>query len=485
MEDQHQTAETDITPVDTLSRAKLDILMPRLHYMLLFFGLLLVFITPPLQTPDEDSHLVRSIMVAEGHFFPRYDGERWGQDVPESLVQYVQNHKPLMTDASQRYSYGGWFAFAADHTPHEPTVFHSYSAQSSSPLLYLPQAAGIWAGKALYAVSPGVFNWAAAQYFARIGNLVAFVLGIGLAIRLVPQFSSSLAFLALTPMTLSLAASTSYDVTVILVAVGYFAAIMSAIHRAEIGWKHWIAIFGLSFLLGHCKMVYAPMMLALFVLFSRLGWQNFLKVAGISGVSALAGIFVGTVVFGVPSDASANAVIQEQVDYVGGHLFGVPGLLLRTLGHSIDFYYISSLGILGWLNAHFPLPVITAWFGVGLAAIVADIPRTKSRTMLLFAAYSIAGAILSVSLLMLVMYIIWTSQTVGIGAPLVEGVQGRYLLPVFPFLFASAAILLSTFVPVRERVALAIVRHQLTLGAAMLSLTVFMIIIRYWVPVPA
>jgi hypothetical protein len=34
-------------------------------------------------------------------------------------------------------------------------------------------------------------------------------------------------------------------------------------------------------------------------------------------------------------------------------------------------------------------------------------------------------------------------------------------------------------------VALAIVRHQLTLGAAMLSLTVFMIIIRYWVPVPA
>lgn len=36
----------------------------------LIFGMLFVFLTPPLQSPDEDSHLKKAYVMAEGQFVP-------------------------------------------------------------------------------------------------------------------------------------------------------------------------------------------------------------------------------------------------------------------------------------------------------------------------------------------------------------------------------------------------------------------------------
>ena len=39
-------------------------------YISLVFGLLFVFIVPPFQSPDEDSHFKKAYQVSKGHLYP-------------------------------------------------------------------------------------------------------------------------------------------------------------------------------------------------------------------------------------------------------------------------------------------------------------------------------------------------------------------------------------------------------------------------------
>ena len=39
-------------------------------YIALIVGILFVFLTPPFQSPDEDSHFKRSYQIAKGNIYP-------------------------------------------------------------------------------------------------------------------------------------------------------------------------------------------------------------------------------------------------------------------------------------------------------------------------------------------------------------------------------------------------------------------------------
>jgi len=110
-----------------------------------FFGIVLVFLTPPMQPPDEDSHFVRSVMLADGHAAAFYNGEQWVQRVPDGLRQYVDSHRYLHGRDDRKYPFRRWWADTHQQSSKEPKSDLHYSALPLSPLLYLPQAAGILA----------------------------------------------------------------------------------------------------------------------------------------------------------------------------------------------------------------------------------------------------------------------------------------------------------------------------------------------------
>jgi len=452
--------------------------------LLLFFGFLLVFITPPIQSADEDSHLIRSVMVSEGNFFSRQEDGRWGQDVPLSLTNYVEAHRGLITDPAARYSVKRWYEDSHMPPDNGEVGLQSYSGQSLSPLYYLPQSAGIWVGKVLYALSPGRFNWPAALYFGRLGNLIAYITVFWLAMKAAPRFAGILAFVAATPMGLSLAASCSYDVTVILSAVGFFAAVAYAADReGDVSWKHYMLILGLAFAVGHCKAVYSPVLLSLFMLWKPLGHRNFLKLAIAAGVAAIFGMLVSSVLFGLPADPSLQQAIDGQVSYLAGNVLSIPGLILNSIRAQMGNLFISSLGNLGWLNANFPLPFLVCWYGVGLAAIVSDSLGASVVRPWLKAAFISGGAVIAAVALFLAMYVTWTSLTTGVGAPVIDSVQGRYLLPLVPYFMAAISLAAGAVLRENQDLSVWIARKQVVLTAATLGVVVLMLVLRYWVPV--
>ena len=103
---------------------------------------------------------------------------------------------------------------------------------------------------------------------------------------------------------------------------------------------------------------------------------------------------------------------------------GYAMILLRTVWHEAA-YYPGTVGILGWLR--FPLP--DAVYALPLLGIVAAAAvRDEGEPVL--TAWSLAWKALIVigaaTLAMTAMYLMWTP----VGAPRVEGVQGRYMLPL-------------------------------------------------------
>jgi uncharacterized membrane protein len=118
---------------------------------------------------------------------------------------------------------------------------------------------------------------------------------------------------------------------------------------------------------------------------------------------------------------------SEQLAFLLSHPLEIPGLALSTLSVHSHEYLAQIIGVLGWLDA--PLPLIAyVTLGLGLAAMfvmdgVSVQPLVRWVTL--------AGLIVSVALIFLSLYLIW-NPLASLGP--IEGVQGRYFLPLVPFL---------------------------------------------------
>ncbi len=463
---------------------------PNLHrvvfYMTLFFGCLTVFLTPPVQAPDEASHFTRAVMVAEGRILSRERNGVYGQEIPASLAQYIDSHLYLGGRSDQRYSYQRWYADSHASHPRKPRVHRSYSTQATSPLYYLPQAAGIWVAKALYIVQPIDFNWSAATYFSRLGNLLFYAIGIALAIKTAPRFGAIIAFIALTPMSLTLAASASYDVLVIVSAVGFFVTTLAASSSGRGPSRRQVVALGLlAFVLGHSKVVYAPVLLTLLVLLKPMGWRKWLALAAICNGAAILGALLSVGLFGLPQDTKLQAAVAGQISHLGSNWLSIPSLIVNSLAERWAFYFISYFGNLGWLDTNFAFPALILVLAIGLLAVASDAGAEHGPDRLLPIGAMLVGSAIAVALIFVSMYVIWTSMTSGIGAATVDGVQGRYFIPLTPYVLGSIVIGLAAVAGKRLAIVRAtLLEMQLVLTAAVLVLMQVVLLLRYWIPAP-
>ena len=465
----------------------IDLALPRVvFYLVTIFGVLLVFLVPPFQAPDEDTHLFRAVTILEGNLLPKENQGVWGHYLPASLVEYAASHRYLIGNLDQKYSYARWYIDSHQKMEREPRVFRTFSTQSSSPFLYIPQVSGILIGKILYSVSPlrnlG-FNWPAALYFSRLGNLFVFAFVLAFVLKILPRYHAIVSFLALTPMSIHLASSSGYDVTTIVTCAFFFAltaVIVNSRRTPNAKEKIYYAI--VAFLLTQAKIVYMPLLLLLLVFWRRMESKEHIKFSIYIVASSVTGILLTLFVFGLPKDPDLAKASHEQLVYLVTNLGAIPELIYGTLIHFSDYYTISFLGNLGWLDTNFSLPVIVGLWGILLCAFIHDALGGPSPFGLTGNVIMILGSLFSVILIMLVLYVIWTSvQQNGIGASLVDGVQGRYFIPIFPFFIAAFA---ATPIFIKDRLSILqprLLEFQVLGNVVVLILTVCVVILRYWV----
>ena len=169
----------------------------------LFFGSLIIFLTPPFAGGDEEAHFIRAYGISQGDILvERYEGVNTpesyrktlgcmqaSQPIPGEIYKY--NSSSYGNDKTN--ALGCAFTLPLDEQKTEEVYT---TASSYSPTTYIPQVMAVWIGR--------LFDMPiiAMLYLMRIFVMIAYVAMIAFAIRLLPVRKWALAGVALLPYSI-------------------------------------------------------------------------------------------------------------------------------------------------------------------------------------------------------------------------------------------------------------------------------------------
>lgn len=421
----------------------------------LLTGWLLAGLLPLGQAADEGAHAVRIDALSHGRVLGHRDGMDGGITAPPTLLDVAMATMPrnVQTLAGRNKAEGvPWGA---------PARFVELGTIATYfPAVYAPAAAAVKLTRWLGATP--------AQSFlaGRQCNVLAFGLLGTAALGLARRGRAVITAALLLPMSLGLAASLSGDGLLIA-----FAALAAACltRGDERGW--WGAA-GLLTLVGLTKLPYAPLLLVLLaparpaaqmrwgvVAVSAalmLGWTAFNQ-ATVMGVFSRPPYEAGPLWPGPPRRFDAiDPAAQLQV--LGADPLQAVTLAVRTLTERPSLGK-DLVGVLGWLSIPLPGVLYAAWAAVlaavGLALLIEPGPARLGQRV---SPVGLLAVALSAWAIMLAQYLGWTL----VGAAVIDGVQGRYFLPLLPFLCVSVPCLRAAWPP---RLAAGLLLLPLTAGA--------------------
>jgi uncharacterized membrane protein len=288
-------------------------------------------------------------------------------------------------------------------------------------------------------------------------------------------------------MNIQAAASSSYDATTMIVCLLYFALIVRVVSaaRSPDRWEK-IGLIVLALFVAHSKLVYAPMIFAAVALQPSMGWQRFIRLAVPLVIAGAAGILLtfGLGYSGNPGASRgplADALSHQQMQFLLGHPLAAVQLVPNTLATFRDVYAIEFLGRLGWMDTTLPLPALVLIWASMLCAWAIDALKGQNPLGLGFVAAVIIGTEVGIAAIIFALYVLWTAPNEGVGVPLATGVQGRYFIPFAPFVMAALAHSPKAVAARSSILRLNLTQAHITVVRAMLTLTVFTIVLRYWI----
>ena len=389
----------------------------------LIFGTLYAVIVPPFSAPDEPSHFARSWNTSRGHVFARREGAEVGYFVPREVAS-LESRFPIPNLDVRR------IVTALHEPPPGPdTVFRPYSGHAVAPvILYMAQGAGIALARG--AGGSPLLSF----YFGRFFNLIAGIVLIAFAIRMIPSYRWLMTLIALTPMANYIRGSMSGDVVTLGIAFLFTAVVARALFVEEpVTAARWTAITLLAACLCLTKVVYIPMaMLPLVVPQRRFSsaaaaWRARAILAAASLAAAAVASRIATY-FWAPFRAGVTTP-GAQVHFILTHPQTFATILFDEYVLRAKWYLISMVGDLGAGDFTVVLPkiLVVFYFGCLIALIVID---TSARLRILplqriWFAFLCAGTAFAIAF---AIYTTWNP----VGWPRIDGLQGRYYLPLLP-----------------------------------------------------
>jgi uncharacterized membrane protein len=453
--------------------------------ILLLFGVVFVYVTPPYQGPDEFDHFRRAILISEGTLLPHVEDGVVGVRLPQSLIEFEQRHEYLKREPGEKYSYRQMLGEMAERARTRATTFTAFSTQAASPLLYVPALAGMGAGRLAGALSfadgDEAQNWLTRLHFARLGNLFVFTLAIAAALVAIPRFHAALCFVALLPMSLHLATIVQYDTVSLIALLGVFVVVVRKVtapvpaSRLELG-----VLLASAFLIGHGKVVYLPLLLVVLTAAWALPRRAAIDLVGLTAIAALLGV-ASSLLF-APLSNLVPGNLERQAAYLLANPAAIPALIADTFARFHGEYFRGMLGLFGWLDTPLPASLHLLLWAVFLSTVLTDarvhvggIGLANRLAILLGIAISGLGVLISI-------YLVWTANYPrGVGAATVTGVQGRYFIPYLPFLAAALSLPVRRFGVSLGRSLPNLLPVQLALQAAVLAAALLFLLLRYWV----
>ena len=413
------------------------------------FGLTALFALPPLSAPDEISHFASAYALSN-----RMLGL---EDADEKGNVYLRSEDLVLSDIygaqgeEERISLGRtleeetWSVLAAHAAPlfageqERQMVPSVIGTVQTTPAAFFAPALGITIARIFR------FNCVVLAFLGRFMNLLLFAASVYGSVKLLPTGKSLLLGVALLPMTLHLAASYSYDAFIMAGCFFFCSYCLNLAYARPAVRKRDIAVLGILIaLLGPCKMVYAVVMgFALLIPVKKFGgWKAWAISAGavlLLFVLAMAAVNSQTI-------AVYTAGSDNYVSWAGEEGYSIPYLIHRpatylrmlyeTLVHQADEWFLTMMGsALGNLDLVLAVPA----FGIFALTVCLGALSIRNGDEALYLTGGqklwilfLAGVCLLG--LMTAMLVGWTP----LSSQVIEGVQGRYLLPLLPFVLLTA-----------------------------------------------
>lgn len=373
-------------------------------------------VIPPMKSPDEPDHIERAYLLTRGVWvLERPAGKSSGGDIDTGLLDYIASYPPTQDKITAEDSE------AADQIrwSHERLYDPSPGTGYYFPLIYAPQAAGLYAGERLGLTIDHSYR------LARAFALLACVILIGAAFHIHAPNALTIALLVL-PMTLYQFASASLDgiaTALAVLALSIFLRIASDKTRAR-AWMHPALALTLAVLIT--SRIHALPFLGLLVA----AWRYTPNTRTLIWLIASSLFIALWTALAMKTTVDLRVLVSAPTSTILGHYLQHPLEFLNLVGatlahpHLGPLYVRSFMGVLGWLDTPFSPPVYTALgYGLALAAALScswqGITRTWPQRVLL-----VAMAVASVLLIFLALLITWTPHP----AQTIQGIQGRYFL---------------------------------------------------------
>ena len=395
--------------------------------------LLFVFITPPFQAPDEDQHWYKAVLLSEGRLLAERQGGLTGAVLPLDAIELRRSDFPgERSGVAWRASLPEIGQAWSKDAERSGAAFAQFpNLANYSPSLYLPQAAGIALAETIGLPRLGGF------YLGRLFNALAAIALLGLAVAAMPWGKAALLAAAALPTFAFHAGSLSADASIngfAFLALALSLRLGDAAHR-----KAWPLLAAAPFL-GLAKGVYLP------VLVAGLRWpenardRRFWMFAAAAALAAAA--FVGWMLYsgGQPSLyttvsrktglQATTAPMADQLAIILSDPLQYVRILLSSFKERFPVYILQIVGRPGW-NA-FLLPLLAyplAGLMIAAALCSGGGPRVTRMQRLWWLLLALGGAVLVETAL----YLTGTPYA----ADYVQGVQGRYFLPLLPLLLLA------------------------------------------------
>lgn len=290
---------------------------------------------------------------------------------------------------------------------------------------HLPQSIGVSIGILIDAGAT------ATAYLGKIFALMFYIICCYLGIRWMPFGKEIIAFVALLPFSIETATSYSYDCEVLaltMLMVGYVMHLTYV--KEKITWKDIVAWCILTAWIGPCKVIYV-LLGGMIAIVPKTKFKNKKIYWGTLAIVFLTGIIAIYLTRISVVSAMVGGNVEDEYYTLSMFLSDIPkGLLL--IGKSIDLYmddYLRQMfgSMYSWMDIKLPFTFVVLY--IGLMLLICVKPEREQYEMTKKQKYILAGIciIISGGIVAGLMFG-WTLKD----SIAVEGIQGRYFLPVLP-----------------------------------------------------
>ena len=386
-----------------------------------FYGLITLFLMPPFQIPDEHRHFYNSYKFSKGIYSNP-------ANLPSSLVEFVENTE--FNKISENFENKEYLLNLINFSKtkllqektHQKEVYLKTTVAMYNPIVYIPQSLGLTVG--LFLKLPILFGF----YLGRLFVFFVCLVITYLSIKKAPEKIKSLILItSLFPIVIQEAISYSVDAlinTFSFLFIAYFFKLYLK-KNEKINWEYGLVFFLGIFIPTTAKAPYFLLILLLIGLpvnkFNSKK-QYFLLISFIFIIT----IFVNFSwhILG-PQNPAQN--MKEQINYIRLNLINYAETLYLTTRDLFHSYLVESVGLLG---IFYMLPYIFVYGYIIFLGIYTFSDRIIKRRDYRIRFYIIIYLIGTYVIMLSALYISWTS----LGAKYVDGIQGRYFIPLIPIL---------------------------------------------------